>query len=38
MHIIINKYNKYNEANVCQLGDFQNHPWRNKGPKPDFDR
>ena len=29
-------YNKCNKSKVCHLGDFQNHPWQNKGPNPDF--
>ena len=37
MHIIMNKYSKYNKAKVCQLGNFRNRPWLDKGPKPDFD-
>ena len=38
MHIIINNYNKCNKAKVCQLGNFLNHLWQNKGPKPDFNQ
>ena len=30
---IKSKYHKYNVSNVCQLGNFQNHSWRNKGLK-----
>ena len=36
MHIIINIDNKCNKPKVWQLGNFQNRPWQNKGPKPDF--
>ena len=32
-NIIINKYNRYNIAKVCQLGDFKNHRWWDKGYK-----
>ena len=30
-----NKYNQHNKARVCQLGDFLNHSWQNKGLKLD---
>ena len=30
---IKSKYYKYNVSKECQLGDFQNHSWRNKGPQ-----
>ena len=30
---IKSKYYKDNISKVRQLGDFQNHRWRNKGPK-----
>ena len=32
-NVTYNKYYNYNISKVCQLGDFQNRLWWNKGPK-----